>query len=151
MNDHSDSGTPLTPALSRRKRVKDVKRVVVVDDEPSVGTAVRELLAPEGYQVEAAVDPETALPQLLRSAPDLVILDVNMPGMSGWEFCSLLRRQSSTRTVPVLFLTGRQEVRDRITAMQVGGSDYLAKPFGAEELRQKVRSLLKNRHRTEER
>jgi DNA-binding response OmpR family regulator len=128
-----------------------MKRVVVVDDEPAVGVAVRDVLSSEGYRVDAPADAETALPELLRSVPDLVILDVNMPGMSGWEFCSLLRRQSSTRAVPVLFLTGRQEVKDRITAMQVGGSDYLSKPFGAEELRTKVRSLLKTRHRTEER
>jgi DNA-binding response OmpR family regulator len=128
-----------------------MKRVVVVDDEPSVGAAVRDLLGPEDYVVETPPDPHSALPELLRSVPDLVILDVNMPGMSGWELCSLLRRQSATRTVPVLFLTGRQEVRDRITAMQVGGSDYLAKPFGAEELRRKVRSLLKKRPSTEER
>ena len=125
------------------------KRVVVVDDEPAVGAAVRDLLAPDGYEVEAPTDPEAALPDLLRAVPDLVILDVNMPGMSGWELCALLRRQSSTRAVPVLFLTGRQEVKDRITAMQVGGSDYLAKPFGAEELRAKVRSLLKDRPSTE--
>jgi DNA-binding response OmpR family regulator len=127
------------------------KRVVVVDDEPSVGAAVRDLLVPEGYEVEAPTDPQAALPELLRAAPDLVILDVNMPGMSGWEFCSLLRRQSVTRTVPVLFLTGRQEVRDRITAMQVGGSDYLSKPFSADDLREKVRLLLKPRRLREER
>ncbi len=126
-----------------------MKRVVVVDDEPTVGEAVRDLLAAEGYDVQTPSDAQSALPELLRVAPDLVILDVNMPGMSGWEFCSLLRRQSATRTVPVLFLTGRQDVRDRITAMQVGGSDYLAKPFGAEDLRRKVRSLLKASSRTE--
>jgi len=126
-----------------------MKRVVVVDDEPTVGEAVRDLLAAEGYDVETPDDAQSALSELLRAAPDLVILDINMPGMSGWEFCSLLRRQSATRTVPVLFLTGRQDVRDRITAMQVGGSDYLAKPFGAEDLRRKVRSLLKTRSRTE--
>jgi DNA-binding response OmpR family regulator len=137
MRTRGDSSCPERKAL--------VKRVVVIDDEPSVGAAVRDLLVPEGYEVEAPRDPHTALPNLLRSAPDLVILDVNMPGMSGWELCALLRRQSATRTVPVLFLTGRQEVRDRITAMQVGGSDYLAKPFGAEELREKVRSLVKKR------
>ena len=128
-----------------------VKRVVVVDDEPSVGAAVRALLGPEGFQVDTPVDPQTALPELLRCVPDLVILDVNMPGMSGWELCALLRRQSATRELPVLFLTGRREVRDRITAMQVGGSDYLAKPFGADDLRRKVHSLLKHRSTTEER
>lgn len=126
-----------------------MKRVVVVDDEPTVGVAVRDLLSAEGYDVETPGDAQSALSELLRAAPDLVILDINMPGMSGWEFCSLLRRQSATRTVPVLFLTGRQDVRDRITAMQVGGSDYLAKPFGADDLRRKVRSLLKTRSRTE--
>jgi DNA-binding response OmpR family regulator len=122
-----------------------MKRIVVVDDEPAVGAAVRDLLLPEGIQVDTPSDPESALPELLRSAPDLVILDVNMPGMSGWELCALLRRQTATREIPVLFLTGRREVRDRITAMQVGGSDYLSKPFGAEDLRRKVNSLLKRR------
>jgi DNA-binding response OmpR family regulator len=122
-----------------------MKRIVVVDDEPAVGAAVRDLLVPEGIQVDTPADPESALPELLRSAPDLVILDVNMPGMSGWELCALLRRQTATREIPVLFLTGRREVRDRITAMQVGGSDYLSKPFGADDLRRKVKSLLKRR------
>lgn len=130
---------------------RSMKRVVVVDDEPSVGAAVRDLLGPEGFQVDTPTDPQTALPELLRSVPDLVILDVSMPGMSGWELCALLRRQSATREIPVLFLTARREVRDRITAMQVGGSDYLAKPFGADDLRRKVNSLLKTRSTTEER
>ena len=127
-----------------------MKRVVVVDDEPAVGAAVRDLLVPEGFQVDTPTDPQSALPELLRAVPDLVILDVNMPGMSGWELCALLRRQSATREIPVLFLTGRREVRDRITAMQVGGSDYLAKPFGADDLRRKVNSLLQHRSTRED-
>ena len=124
---------------------------MVVDDDRTVSTAVRELLTPDGFAVDCPTDPKTALVETIREAPDLVILDVNMPGMSGWEFCALLRRQTATREIPVLFLTGRREVRDRITAMQVGGSDYLAKPFGAEELRRKVSSLLENRSTREER
>ena len=118
-----------------------MKRIVVVDDEPGVGVAIRDLLSQDGYAVEAPGDARTALPELIRAAPDLVILDVNMPGMSGWELCAILRRQTTTRGVPILFLTGRQELKDRITAMQLGGSDYLAKPFGADELRRKVRAL----------
>lgn len=117
-------------------------RVVVVDDEAAVGAAVRDLLSAEGFEVEAPGDARAALPDLIREPPDLVILDVNMPEMSGWELCAILRRQPATRAVPILFLTGRQEVRDRITAMQLGGSDYLSKPFDAEELRRKVRSLI---------
>jgi DNA-binding response OmpR family regulator len=118
-----------------------VRRIVVVDDEPGVGAAIRDLLSKDGYAVEAPGDARTALPELIRVVPDLVILDVNMPGMSGWELCAILRRQSNTRGVPILFLTGRQELKDRITAMQLGGSDFLAKPFGADELRRKVRAV----------
>jgi two-component system response regulator RegX3 len=103
---------------------------------------VRELLTPDGFAVDCPTDPKTALVETIREAPDLVILDVNMPGMTGWEFCAIMRRQTVTRETPVLFLTGRSEVKDRITAMQLGGSDFLAKPFGAQELRNKVRSLL---------
>jgi DNA-binding response OmpR family regulator len=126
-----------------------VKRVVVVDDDAAIGPAVRLLLAPEGIDVESPEDGQAALPELLREPPDLVILDVNMPGMSGWELCAILRRQSATRTIPILFLTGRHEVKDRITAMQFGGSDYLTKPFGGDDLRRKVRALLGQRSRSE--
>jgi two-component system response regulator RegX3 len=126
----------------KESRDAAVKRIVVVDDDRTISTAVRELLMPEGFAVDCPTDPKTALVDTIRETPDLVILDVNMPGMTGWEFCAIMRRQSVTREVPVLFLTGRSEVKDRITAMQLGGSDFLAKPFGAQELRNKVRSLL---------
>ena len=126
-----------------------MKRIVVVDDEPGVGEAIRQLLSRDGFAIESPGDARAALPELIREAPDLVILDVNMPGMSGWELCAILRRQSTTRNVPILFLTGRRELKDRITAMQFGGSDYLAKPFGADELRRKVHAALSPEERTE--
>ena len=126
-----------------------MKRIVVVDDEPGVGEAIRQLLSHDGFAIEAPGDARAALPELIRAAPDLVILDVNMPDMSGWELCAILRRQSTTRHVPILFLTGRQELKDRITAMQLGGSDYIAKPFGADELRRKVRAALSPEERSE--
>ena len=127
-----------------------MKRIVVVDDDREISGAVRDLLVPEGFAVDTPAEPRAALVETIREVPDLVILDVNMPGMTGWEFCAILRRQTTTREVPVLFLTGRSEVKDRITAMQLGGSDFLAKPFGAEELRRKVRSLLDESHTMEE-
>jgi DNA-binding response OmpR family regulator len=119
-----------------------MKRVMVVDDDREIGIAVRALLAADGYDVAAPDSPTEALTDLLRETPDLVILDVNMPTMTGWELCAILRRQTSTRNLPVLFLTGRGEIKDRILAMQFGGSAFLAKPFDGEELREKVRSLV---------
>ncbi len=126
-----------------------MKRVVVVDDDPAIGQAIRDLLAADRLAVESPGDGRAALPSLLRAAPDLVILDINMPEMSGWELCAILRRQPATRSVPILFLTGRHTVKDRISAMQFGGSDYLAKPFNPDELRRKVRALLSSRRQRE--
>jgi DNA-binding response OmpR family regulator len=122
-------------------------RIVVIDDDPAVLRAVTAVLEPEGYRVESARDQRQALRALLLDPPALVVLDVNMPGLDGWELCDILRRQSHTRDVPVLFLTGRLELRDQITAMQVGGSDYVTKPFRPDELREKVRAWVRPRRR----
>jgi len=116
-------------------------RVLVVDDDPDIVEAVGEALEHDGYLVETATDGATALKRVLEAPPDLIVLDVRMPNLNGWEFCEIVRRQSHTRDVPVLFLTACSEVRDQITAMQVGGSDHLPKPFRLAALRDKVRSL----------
>jgi DNA-binding response OmpR family regulator len=116
-------------------------RVLVVDDDPEIVDAVGEALQDDGYLVETATDGATALKRVLEAPPDLIVLDVRMPNLNGWEFCEIIRRQSHTRDVPVLFLTACNEVRDQITAMQVGGSDHLPKPFRLAALRDKVRSL----------
>jgi DNA-binding response OmpR family regulator len=116
-------------------------RVFVLDDDPAMVEAVMTVLAHDGFDVDGASDAAAALRTLLRTPPDLVVLDVNMPGLTGWEICDILRRQPVTADLPVLFLTGRGEVADRITAMQVGGSDHLTKPFRAEDLRERVRAL----------
>ena len=126
-----------------------MKRIVVVDDDPDLGPAIRDVIASKEIRVEAPGDAQASLPVILKETPDLVILDVNMPGMSGWELCAILRRQTSTRQLPILFLTGRHEVKDRITAMQFGGSDFLAKPFSVEELRSKVGTLLSRKRGSE--
>lgn len=116
-------------------------RVLVVDDDPEVVDAVGEALQDDGYRVETATDGASALKSVLEAPPDLIVLDVRMPNLNGWEFCEIVRRQSHTRDVPVLFLTACTDVRDQITAMQVGGSDHLSKPFRLAALRDKVRSL----------
>jgi len=117
-------------------------RVMLVDDDAAVRSAVSGALAGEGYDVDCLGDAEEALRQALAAPPALVLLDVSMPVLDGWELCEILRRQSQTREVPVLFITGRTDVRDRITAMQVGGTDFISKPFHARDLRAKVRALV---------
>jgi DNA-binding response OmpR family regulator len=117
-------------------------RILLVDDDAAVRSAVSGALAGEGYDVDCLGDAEEALRQALAEPPSLVLLDVTMPRLDGWELCEILRRQSQTREVPVLFLTGRTDVRDRITAMQVGGTDFISKPFHAKDLRAKVRALV---------
>jgi DNA-binding response OmpR family regulator len=116
-------------------------RVLVVDDDPEIGTVVSRVLEGQGYAVEWSGNSVDALRRALADPPDVVILDVAMPRLGGWELCEILRRQSHTRDVGVLFLTGHAGVKDRITAMQVGGSDFVAKPFVPSELRRKVAEL----------
>ncbi len=116
-------------------------RVFVVDDDPAMVEAVLAVLSHDGFDADGTSDATAALRAVLRTPPDLLVLDVNMPGLTGWEVCDILRRQPVTAGVPVLFLTGRGEVADRITAMQVGGTDHLPKPFRAEELRERARLL----------
>jgi len=116
-------------------------KVLVVDDDPSILKVTRSILEHEGYEVEVAQDGQEAIELIAAKPFDLLLLDIKMPRLNGWEVCAIVRRQSHTRELPILFLTGRVEVRDQITAMQVGGSDHLKKPFDGEELRNKVRAL----------
>jgi DNA-binding response OmpR family regulator len=116
-------------------------RIYVVDDDPAMVEAVAAVLSLDGFDVDGTSDSVGALRAVLRDPPALLVLDVNMPGLTGWELCEIVRRQPNTRDLPVLFLTGRGEVSDRITTMQVGGTDHLTKPFRAEELRARVRAL----------
>ena len=117
-------------------------RVLVVDDDAAVRDSLARTMRFEGYQIDTAADGQLAIEAVRDAEPDAMILDVSMPRLDGWELCEILRRQSQTREVPVLFITGRTDVRDRITAMQVGGTDFISKPFHAKDLRAKVRALV---------
>ena len=117
-------------------------RVLLVDDDAAIRAAVSSALAGEGYDVDWLADAQDALRHVLAQPPAVLLLDIGLPGLDGWEICEILRRQSQTREMPVVFLTGRTAVRDRIIAMQVGGSDFISKPFRARELRSKVRALI---------
>jgi two-component system response regulator MprA len=115
--------------------------VLVVDDERAVRSALRRALALEGYGVEEALDGEGALDFLRARTADAVVLDVLMPGVDGLEVCRRLRA-AGDRT-PVLMLTARESVEDRVAGLDAGADDYLVKPFALEELRARLRALLR--------
>jgi two-component system response regulator RegX3 len=115
-------------------------RVLVVDDEHAITEFVSYNLKREGYEVEVAHDGNSALEMALNGNFDLVILDVMLPGMSGFDVCQKLRTQSS---VPVLFLSARDTEIDKVVGLEIGGDDYLAKPFGVKELNARIKALLR--------
>jgi two-component system response regulator MprA len=118
-------------------------RVLVVDDEPAVREALERALKLAGYEVELAADGEEALLRLglEPGATDLVVLDVLMPNVDGIEVCRRLRRLGNT--VPILMLTARDGVADRVTGLDAGADDYVVKPFALDELFARARALLR--------
>jgi two-component system, OmpR family, response regulator MprA len=116
-------------------------RVLVVDDEPAVRTALERALRIEGYDVELAEDGLGALQRLAAHTPDAVVLDVLMPNVDGLEVCRRIR--AADDQTPVLMLTARDAVGDRVAGLDAGADDYLVKPFALEELHARLRALLR--------
>jgi DNA-binding response OmpR family regulator len=115
-------------------------RILVVDDEPAVRNTVSLVLSGAEFEVDTAVDGETALQQASRDNYDLYILDLRLPGVSGVQVCRELRHMT---LVPILILTGLNEELDKVLGLEAGADDYLTKPFGAMELLARVRALLR--------
>jgi two-component system response regulator RegX3 len=115
-------------------------RILVVDDEASITEFVSYNLRKEGYEVAVATNGDEALELAHTTSFDLVVLDVMLPGMDGYEVCRRLRAESS---VPVLFLSARDTELDKVVGLEIGGDDYLAKPFGVRELQARVKALLR--------
>lgn len=116
------------------------QRVLVVDDEPQIRRALRVALTGHGYQVEIADDGEQALIALASRVPDVVVLDLVMPGIDGFE---ILRQTRTWSQVPIIVLSARGQERDKVRALDLGADDYLTKPFGMNELLARVRVALR--------
>jgi two-component system, OmpR family, response regulator MprA len=116
-------------------------RVLVVDDEPAVRRALERALRLEAYDVELAADGEEALDALARSPADAVILDVLMPRLDGLEVCRRMRKAGDH--TPILMLTARDAIDDRVEGLEAGADDYLVKPFALRELQARLRALLR--------
>jgi two-component system response regulator MprA len=121
--------------------VRRSHRLLVVDDDPALSRTLRRALGVEGYDVECAQDGVEALQRLTADAYDALVLDVSMPRLDGLALCRLLRERRD-RT-PVLMLTARESVPDRVAGLDAGADDYLVKPFALDELNARVRALLR--------
>ena len=127
------------------------KRILLVEDEPGLVLTLTDRLRSEGYSVEAARSGDEALRKAKASTFDLVLLDVMLPGRSGFDVCRELRSQrSSSSSVPILFLTARGEVADKVVGLKLGGDDYLTKPFDMMELTARIEALLRRAEATPE-
>jgi DNA-binding response OmpR family regulator len=122
-----------------------MQRILIIEDEAPMRTALADLLAGEGYRVLTAADGESGLQRALEEKPDLLLLDVMMPRLDGFAVCAGLRRLSND--VPVLMLTAKGQIEDRVSGLDAGADDYLVKPFSTDELLARVRALLRRTER----
>lgn len=118
-------------------------KVLVVEDNPDILELVAYHLEAQGYEVVRAMTGENALAQAGKTAPDLVILDVMLPGINGLDVCRKLKQQEATRSIPVLLLTAKSEDTDIISGLELGADDYITKPFSPKVLVARVRAVLR--------
>ncbi|MBV9080926.1 MAG: response regulator [Elusimicrobia bacterium] len=125
-------------------------KVLIIDDEPSNRRLARRALEPLGFQIEEAADGVEGLEAVRRDRPDLILLDVRMPRMNGYEVCRALKDDEATRLIPIIILTSLDEITDKLEAIEAGAADFLVKPFDVAELTTRVKALVSLKHFTDE-
>jgi len=120
----------------------DMVRVLIIDDEAPIRLLCRVNLEAEGMEVIDAGDGPTGLEKARSEEPDVILLDVMMPGLDGWQVAEELLNDERTRSIPIVFLTARAEARDRARGLDLGGIDYVTKPFNPTELAPQIRDLV---------
>lgn len=121
------------------------ERILIVEDELPMRRALEDVLAAEGYRVLSAADGEAGLQRAIAEKPDLILLDIMLPRLDGYSVCAELRRLENP--VPILMLTAKGQIEDRVMGLDAGADDYLVKPFSTEELLARVRALLRRTQR----
>ena len=120
-----------------------VRNVIIVEDDEDIADSIRYNLEREGFRVRIAVTGEEALNLILSGPPSLILLDLNLPGMNGFEICRRLRAESLTAKVPILVLTARADETDKVLGLNMGADDYITKPFSMRELVARVNAALR--------
>lgn len=118
------------------------KKILIVDDEESIRTVLTFTLEQAGYVVDTAVNGDECLEKVYGFGPDLVLLDLMMPAVDGWEVMRLLRANPETERLPVILLTAKGEIRDKMFALQQGATDYVTKPFAKADLLARLTAIL---------
>ena len=120
-----------------------VRNIIIVEDDEDIADSIRYNLDREGFRVRVAVTGEDALSLILNGPPSLILLDLNLPGMNGFEICRRLRAEPSTATIPILMLTARADETDKVLGLNMGADDYITKPFSMRELVARVNAALR--------
>lgn len=119
------------------------ERILIVEDDPAIADGLAWALKQDGFQVSTAPDGESGLASVRAQSPDLLILDLMLPGVSGWEVCRAIRK---TSRLPILMITARSEEFDRVLGLELGADDYVTKPFSTREVIARVRAILRRAH-----
>jgi phosphate regulon transcriptional regulator PhoB len=127
----------------RDRGAVNMKRILIIEDDRDIVELVRYNLANEGYQVSAVYDGSSGLSTLKKSPPDLLLLDLMLPKLSGLEICREVRKDESLNRLPILMLTARADEADRVVGLEMGADDYVVKPFSPRELIARVKALLR--------
>lgn len=135
------------PHVSQKQENQPESTVLVIDDQENITEFIKLGLKYEGFLVETAADGPAGLAAAQHLNPDLIILDVMLPGMDGLEVCRQLRTNPTTQDIPILMLTAKDDVRDRIAGLETGADDYLTKPFSFEELVARIHAILRRQKR----
>jgi len=126
--------------------MKDNKKVLIIDDDDDIISLIKIILENENYTVLGSSNGEDGIKKAIKYKPDLILLDIMMPVMDGWEILKMLRMEDNTRKIPVAMLTCKTDVKDKLTGLQEGAIDYITKPISPEELIARINNIFKILH-----
>jgi len=129
--------------LKQVREKANSKKILIIDDDEDIINLMKIILENENYSVIGALTGEDGIKTAIKQRPGLILLDIMMPVMDGWEILKMLRIEESTRKIPIAMLTCKTDVKDKLTGLQEGAIDYITKPFSPEELIKRVDNIFK--------